>query len=84
MRTTQRLEPSGETHDREPTDAELAAIEAEWPQIEAELELLDAQITALTTRQETGELAWRRLRRTQRRVLRTHPTQIPDPDYRAA
>lgn len=52
-----------------PTDAELAAIEAEWPRIEAELELLDAQIVALVTKDETTALAWRRLRRAERRVL---------------
>lgn len=54
---------------REPTDAELAAIEAEWPVVEAELELLDAQIVALTTRQGATALGWRRLRRAERRVL---------------
>lgn len=60
---------SGDDEDREPTEGELAAIEAEWPLIEAELELLDAEIVALVTREKSTALAWRRLRRAQRRVL---------------
>lgn len=57
--------------DEGPSDAELAAIEAEWPLIEAELDLLDAEVVALVTRDEASVLAWRRLRRAQRRVLVT-------------
>jgi len=38
-------EPGGE---REPTLAELAAIEAEWPLIEVELALLDAEIAEVS------------------------------------
>lgn len=36
-----------ELTDREPTPAELAAIEAEWPAIEADLAALDQEIRAL-------------------------------------
>lgn len=53
----------------EPTEADLAAIEAEWPLIEAELSLLDAQIVALSTTGGPSPLDWRRLRRAERRVL---------------
>jgi hypothetical protein len=47
----------------------LAAIEAEWPLIAAELALLDAQILALAATGGISQLDWRRLRRAQRRVL---------------
>ncbi|GIG01277.1 DUF6284 family protein [Catellatospora citrea] len=52
-----------------PTDAELAAIELEWPLIAAELELTSAEITVLTANNPT-ELDWRRLRRAERQRLR--------------
>ena len=51
----------------EPTAADLAAIEAEWPLIEAELAVVDAQIRLLVA--GPSLLDWRRLRRSQRRVL---------------
>jgi hypothetical protein len=53
----------------DPTDDELAAIEAEWPLIEAELVVLDAEIRALTAKGGASPLDWRRLRRAERRVL---------------
>lgn len=53
----------------EPTAADLAAIEAEWPLVEAELGLLDAQIVALSAARGPSALDWRRLRRAERRVL---------------
>lgn len=53
----------------EPTAADLAAIEAEWPLVEAELGLLDAQIVALSAARGLSPLDWRRLRRAERRVL---------------
>lgn len=53
----------------EPSDAELAAIELEWPLIEAELELLDAVICIANGTGVVTELDWRRLRRAQRRRL---------------
>jgi len=55
--------------DREPTDADLAAIVAEWPRIAADLAALDTEITALYTTDRVDELAVRRNRRTTRRVL---------------
>jgi hypothetical protein len=55
--------------DEEPTAAALAAIEAEWPLIDAELAVLDAQIRALTAAGGPSPLDWRRLRRAERRVL---------------
>jgi hypothetical protein len=53
----------------EPTAADLAAIEAEWPLIEADLCVLDAQIRALSAEGGPSLLDWRRLRRAERRVL---------------
>ncbi|MGW3938474.1 DUF6284 family protein [Streptomyces phaeochromogenes] len=53
--------------DREPTDAELDAIEQEMPVILAGVELLDAQIIALN--HAPNELDTRRIRRAHRRVL---------------
>jgi Family of unknown function (DUF6284) len=55
--------------DREPTTAELDAIEAEWPLIEAELAALDEQIRALNVAGHGSELDRRRTRRAERRVL---------------
>ncbi|MGC4814115.1 DUF6284 family protein [Micromonospora sp. DT228] len=56
----------------EPTAAELAAIDAEWPLIAAELDVLDAEITLLYAEDHGGptELDWRRLRRAVARVTR--------------
>jgi hypothetical protein len=59
--------------DREPTRRDLAAIEAEWPLIEAEMAALDAQIRALLATESVDELAVRRVRRAGRRVLRVVP-----------
>ncbi|MET7712331.1 DUF6284 family protein [Streptomyces sp. NPDC005407] len=53
--------------DREPTFAELDAIEREMPVILAGVELLDAQIIALN--HAPNELDTRRIRRARRRVL---------------
>lgn len=56
----------------EPTPDDLAAIEAEWPLIAAELDLLDAEITMLYAEDRGGPTAldWRRLRRAEARVVR--------------
>ncbi|WP_405822053.1 DUF6284 family protein [Streptomyces sp. NBC_00838] len=53
--------------DIEPTDAELDAIELEMPAILADVDLLDAQITAMD--RPANELDIRRVRRARRRVL---------------
>ncbi|MGI8446643.1 MAG: DUF6284 family protein [Streptosporangiaceae bacterium] len=53
----------------EPTAADLAAIEAEWPLIDAELALLDEEIRRLSAAGGPSPLDWRRLRRAERRVL---------------
>ncbi|SCL15151.1 DUF6284 family protein [Micromonospora inyonensis] len=57
----------------EPTAADLAAIEVEWPLIAAELDLLDAEITLLNAVDHGGPspLDWRRVRRAAARVTRT-------------
>ncbi|WP_020522845.1 DUF6284 family protein [Catelliglobosispora koreensis] len=52
-----------------PSDAELAAIELEWPLIEAELDIVDAEIRLLTAPNGPTELDWRRLRRAEHRRL---------------
>lgn len=56
----------------EPTPADLAAIESEWPLIAAELDLLDAEITLLYAEDRGGpsEFDWRRKRRAEARVTR--------------
>lgn len=56
----------------EPTAADLAAIESEWPLIAAELDLLDAEITLLYAEDRGGpsEFDWRRKRRAEARVTR--------------
>ncbi|MFF4350890.1 DUF6284 family protein [Streptomyces sp. NPDC001530] len=53
--------------DREPTTAELDAIERELPLVLAEVDLLDAQITTLD--RVPSEVDARRLRRARNRVL---------------
>jgi hypothetical protein len=56
----------------EPSAADLAAIEAEWPLIAAELDLVDAEI-ALIYAEDHGwptELPRRRVRRAADRVMR--------------
>ncbi|SES44399.1 hypothetical protein SAMN04487983_105535 [Streptomyces sp. yr375] len=51
----------------EPTDTELDAIELEYPVILAEVDLLDAQITAMD--RPANELDARRIRRARNKVL---------------
>jgi hypothetical protein len=53
----------------EPSPADLAAIEAEWPLIAAELDLLDAEIREINAEPAASVLDRRRVRRAQRRVL---------------
>jgi hypothetical protein len=53
----------------EPTGADLAAIELEWPLIAAELDLLDAQIALINAGPYASVLDRRRVRRAERRVL---------------
>jgi len=55
--------------DGEPTPAELASIEAEWPLIEVDLALLDAEIAEVVAGPWGSALAWRRYRRLARQVL---------------
>ncbi|GGS92484.1 DUF6284 family protein [Streptomyces violaceus] len=52
---------------KEPTDAELDAIELEMPAILADVDLVDAQIAALES--NPTELDARRIRRARRRAL---------------
>ncbi|GLH97142.1 DUF6284 family protein [Phytohabitans aurantiacus] len=53
----------------EPTGDDLVAIEAEWPVIEAEIDLVDAE-ARLAAADHPSELDWRALRRAEARVLR--------------
>jgi len=57
----------------EPSAVDLAAIDAEWPLIAAELDVLDAEITMFYADDSGGPspLDWRRLRRAEARVTRT-------------
>jgi hypothetical protein len=52
-----------------PSGAEMAEIEQEWPLIAAELDLLDAEISALTAAPAVSVLDRRRIRRAERRFL---------------
>jgi hypothetical protein len=54
---------------KEPTDAELDAIELEMPAILADVDLVDAEIAALE--HVPGELDARRIRRARRKALAT-------------
>ena len=56
----------------EPTEDDLAAIDAEWPSIAADIAAVDAEIVALTATHRVDELHIRRARRATRRVLREH------------
>jgi hypothetical protein len=53
----------------EPTSADLAAIEAEQPLMEAERDLLDGEIALITAGRNASALDIRRVRRAERRVL---------------
>ncbi|MGW1344254.1 DUF6284 family protein [Kribbella sp. NPDC002412] len=53
----------------EPTAADLAGIEQEWPLIAAELDLLDAQIAFINAGPYASVLERRRIRRAEHRVL---------------
>ena len=65
--------------EKEPTAAELAAIEAEWPVIAAELAVLDAEIRALMAVGGGSPLDWRRLRRAERQVIATYARMLACP-----
>jgi hypothetical protein len=54
----------------EPTPEDLDSIEREWPLIEAEMDLVKAEIRVLTATGGPTALDWRRLRRAEHRVLR--------------
>ncbi len=53
----------------DPTAAELAEIEQEWPLITAELDLLDAEIAFINAGPYASVLDRRRVRRSEHRVL---------------
>jgi hypothetical protein len=55
--------------DAEPTGDDLAAIEAEWPLIEAEIDLVDAE-ARMAAANNPSELDWHALRRAEARVLK--------------
>lgn len=56
--------------DEEPTPADLAKIEREWPSIEAALAELDAEIAALEAEDRVSESGRRRVRRAEQRSMR--------------
>ena len=68
--TTGRPTMQSPLGDIEPTAADLAAIEAEWPVIAEDLAALDREIAALTLGDRLDELAVRRARRKARGALR--------------
>ncbi|ONI67448.1 hypothetical protein BWI15_30445 [Kribbella sp. ALI-6-A] len=54
--------------DDEPTAADLAAIELEWPLIAAEQDLLEAEIAFDNAGENVSDFDRRRIRRAERRV----------------
>ena len=56
----------------EPTPADLAAIEDEWPRIAAEIDVVDAQIALINAADRGGPtpMDWRRLRRAEAHVTK--------------
>ena len=70
----------------EPSTAELVAIDAEWPLIVAELDVLDAEITLIYAADQGGPspLDWRRLRRAEARVTRVAAELAARPAARKA
>lgn len=76
--TTQRGTRKACDHDREPTKAELKAIEAEWPLIAAEIAVVDAEIAVFCAPHEPTELDWRRLRRVHD-LVRQRATELSSP-----
>ncbi|MEU5932825.1 MULTISPECIES: DUF6284 family protein [Micromonospora] len=73
-------------HRTEPTPKALAAIETEWPLIEAELSVLDAEIILMYAADHGGPspLDWRRLRRAEARVTRVAAELAARPASRKA
>lgn len=69
--------PAPHHTESEPSMADLAAIEREWPLIAAELALLDAEVAALQVEGGFSALDWRRLRRAERLVLREAAALFP-------
>ncbi|MBO3740005.1 hypothetical protein J5X75_21100 [Actinoplanes sp. NEAU-H7] len=69
-----------------PTAADLNAIEAEWPLIAAELDVLDAEITIINAADHGGPspLDWCRLRRAEARVTRVAVELAAQPAVRKA
>ncbi|MFC0624746.1 DUF6284 family protein [Kribbella deserti] len=61
--------PLQHPYDVEPTAADLAAIEREWPLIAADLERLDAEISLINAGPLASTLDRRRIRRAENRVL---------------
>ena len=69
MRIVPRHDASGVDAGEGPSAADLAAIEREWPLIAAELDLLDAEIAAVTAGWSASALDRRRVRRAEHRVM---------------
>ena len=53
-----------------PSAQDLATIEREWPLIEAELAMLDAEISYITAGPAASDIDRRRIRRAEQKVLR--------------
>ena len=70
----------------EPTTADLAAIDAEWPLVAAELDVVDAEITLICAADHGGPspMDWRRLRRAEARVTRVAAELAARPTVRKA
>jgi hypothetical protein len=60
---------ASDAFDGEPSREELAAIEAEWSVIAAEMKLLDAEIAVLAAPRPVPPLDWTRVRAAERDVI---------------
>jgi hypothetical protein len=58
------------SYDDEPTAADLAAIDLEWPLIAAEMNLAVAEARVLTAEPGPSDLDWHRVRSAERAVAR--------------
>jgi hypothetical protein len=61
--------PTVASNEGGPTAADLAEIEAEWPVISAEMDLLDAEIAAVFSPRPVSAWHWRRVRTAERAVI---------------
>jgi Family of unknown function (DUF6284) len=70
----------------QPSTTDLAEIDSEWPLIEAQMDVLDAEISMIYAAEHGGPspMDWRRLRRAEARVTRVAAELTVRPAVRKA